>query len=88
MNPLISIVIPCYNMGEFLQETIDSVCSYPIQEHYEIIIVNDGSTDETTISLLKSYEAQGFNVLNQNNQGLAAARNNGIKLSKKADYNL
>jgi len=82
MTPKISIIIPCYNMGAYLQETIDSVSSYPNPNDYEIIIVNDGSTDIPTLELLKKLEQQGFFVLNQENQGLAKARNNGIKLAK------
>lgn len=69
-------------MGEFLQETLDSVTSYPNKDEYEIIIVNDGSTDEQTIKLLQTLEEKSFFVVNQKNQGLAKARNNGIKLAK------
>jgi len=82
MTPKISIIIPCYNMGAYLQETLDSVTSYPNPDDYEIIIVNDGSTDQYTIELLKNLEEQGFFVLNQVNMGLSKARNNGIKLAK------
>lgn len=85
MNPKISIIIPCFNMGKYLQETIDSVVSYPNPNDYELIIVNDGSTDPQTLELLKKIEQQGFYVLNQINMGLGAARNNGIKLAK-GDY--
>ncbi|MDF1673840.1 MAG: glycosyltransferase family A protein [Vicingaceae bacterium] len=82
MNPKVSIIIPCYNMGAYLQETLDSVTSHPNKDDYEIIIVNDGSTDEATINLLSELEKKGFSVLNQENQGLAKTRNNGIKLAK------
>ncbi len=82
MNPKVSIIIPCYNMGVYLQETIDSVISYPNSDDYELIIVNDGSTDSQTIDLLKSLEDKGFFILNQKNAGPAKARNNGIKLAK------
>lgn len=82
MHPKLSIIIPCYNMGKYLQETIDSVTSYPNKNDYEIIIVNDGSTDQPTIELLHILEQQGFFVLNQVNMGLGKARNNGIKLAK------
>lgn len=82
MSLKISIIIPCYNMGDFLQETLDSVTSYPNNDVYEIIIVNDGSTDSQTIQLLTQLENEGFFILNQENQGLAKARNNGIKLAK------
>lgn len=78
LKPKVSIIIPCYNMGEFLQETLNSVISYPRKEDYEIIIVNDGSTDEKTLQLLSQLE-KSYNVLHQNNKGLGNARNTGIK---------
>ena len=49
--PKISIIIPCYNQGSFLIETIQSVLAQTIQD-FEIIIVNDGSDDPFTKSLL------------------------------------
>ncbi|MBQ21014.1 MAG: hypothetical protein CMD31_09690 [Flavobacteriales bacterium] len=82
MRPKISIIIPCYNMGIYLQETMNSVSSCPNKNDYEVIIVNDGSTDIPTLELLKKIEQQGLFVLNQENQGLAKARNNGIKLAE------
>ena len=82
MNPIISIIIPCYNHGKYIEETLASIekakdC-YPV----EIIIVNDGSTDEFTVSVLKRIEEKGYFVLNQTNGGLGNARNNGIRLAK------
>ncbi len=81
----VSIVIPCYNHGEYIEETIASVEKYPDKSVYEIIIVNDGSTDAETIETLKKLEEQNYFVLNQENMGLADARNNGIKFAK-GDY--
>ncbi len=81
----VSIVIPCYNHGEYIEETIASVEKYPDKSVYEIIIVNDGSTDSETIETLKKLEEKGYFVLNQKNTGLADARNNGVKLAK-GDY--
>ncbi|MDW7773276.1 MAG: glycosyltransferase family A protein [Desulfobulbaceae bacterium] len=75
---LISVVIPCYNQGEFLEEAVESVLSqsYP---HFEIVVVNDGSTDPYTIALLDSFDKPKCRVLQTGNQGLPAARNNGIR---------
>src|SRR5437899_68511 len=75
--PFVSVIIPCFNHGEFLMDAVHSVeeCARTL---YEIIIVNDGSTDPPTVQLLKDLEEKGYNIINQNNQGLAAARNNGI----------
>ena len=63
-------------------EAIDSVLMYEDRKAYEIIIVNDGSTDEYTLLLLKKLSGEGFTVLDQQNQGPAAARNSGVKQSK------
>jgi len=75
---LLSVVIPCYNHGEYLLEAIASVeaCLDPV---YEIVIVNDGSTDPLTLNVMRHLTDQGYFVLNQENQGLATARNNGIE---------
>tara|TARA_R100001369_G_scaffold91433_1_gene132723 strand:+ start:4884 stop:5693 length:810 start_codon:yes stop_codon:yes gene_type:complete len=80
--PIVSVVIPCYNMGAFLQETVESVNLTPNKNDYEIIIVNDGSTEVKTIELLKKLEGKGFKVINQKNKGLANARNSGIKSAR------
>lgn len=75
---LISVVIPCYNHGKYLPEAIDSVLS---QSHkkVEIIVVDDGSTDDTRDVVHNRYA--GVNEVKyvyQTNQGLSAARNTGI----------
>lgn len=76
---LISIIIPCYNHAMFLEETLKSAISssYP---QIEIIIINDGSTDDSESIALK-YQMLYNNILylSQENQGPAAARNNGIQ---------
>ncbi len=79
---VLSIVIPCFNHGSFILETLNSIdearCSIP----YEIIIVNDGSTDSLTNQTLAKLDPTKYILLQQNNQGLASARNNGIALSR------
>jgi glycosyltransferase involved in cell wall biosynthesis len=79
MLPVISIIIPCYNHGQYLRECINSVEQCSDKNLYEIIILNDGSTDKLTIELLQQLTEEGYNVINQANQGLGAARNNAIK---------
>lgn len=76
-NPLISVIVPCYNHGQYLMECIDSIKkqTYP---NFEIIVVNDGSTDEFTNNLINSISDSQINVINKKNAGLAAARNSGI----------
>jgi glycosyltransferase involved in cell wall biosynthesis len=75
---LISVVIPCYNHGVYLEEAVESVLSQSYQ-HFEIVIVNDGSTDPYTNELLNSFERPQCRVLYTDNQGLSAARNHGIR---------
>lgn len=77
IEPLISVVIPCYNHGEFLEDAVNSI---PIKKYpfIEIIIVNDGSTDGSTLSVLERLEKGNIKVIHQGNAGLGAARNKGI----------
>ena len=73
----LSIIIPCYNQGEYLLEALSSVQAC-LDQVYEVIIINDGSNDPLTINLFSYLKEQGYTVLDQNNQGLSSARNNGI----------
>lgn len=77
---LISVVIPCYNHGQYLYEALESVNQQTYQ-NYEIIVVNDGSTDPDTNNLLNGLDFPNTKVLTTVNQGLPAARNTGIKAS-------
>jgi glycosyltransferase involved in cell wall biosynthesis len=85
MNPRISIIIPCYNHGQYIREALDSVEKVADKSLYEIIIVNDGSKDAYTIEMMDTLAAEGYQVVNQVNQGLGRTRNNGIRLAK-GDY--
>lgn len=80
--PKVSIIIPCYNHGLYINEAISSIEAYPIQSKYEIIIVNDGSTDLNTLNKLRQLENLGYCVIHQRNKGLGAARNRGIDIAK------
>ncbi len=82
MKPVISIIIPCYNHGKYIQETLDSIERARGKYLLEVIIVNDGSTDIETITVLKNIEEKGYFVINQKNGGLGNARNNGIRIAK------
>jgi glycosyltransferase involved in cell wall biosynthesis len=82
LSPFFSIIIPCYNQGHYLKDAVDSVLE---QNYYnlEIIIVNDGSTDETEIIAKKLLNSdRRIQVITQENKGLSAARNVGIKHAK------
>lgn len=75
---LVSVIIPCYNHAAFLPDAIESVSkqTYP---HLEIIVVDDGSTDNTE-EVAKRYPDVQYHY--QKNGGLSAARNTGVRLSK------
>jgi glycosyltransferase involved in cell wall biosynthesis len=75
--PRVSIVIPCYNHGEYLIEAVASV-ERSVEEPCELILVNDGSDDPRTLEVLDLLGEAGYRVLNQENLGLPAARNSGI----------
>ena len=79
-KPLISIVIPAYNAGKYLAETLESVRSQTFSD-YEIIVIDDGSTDRT-VEIASSYD--GVVLLTQNNRGAAAARNAGVRAARGA----
>lgn len=75
--PKFSIIIPVYNTSKYLTKCLDSVFNQSYKD-YEVIVVNDGSTDNSK-DILDNYE--NIIVINQENQGLSMARNNGIKAS-------
>lgn len=79
-GPKVSIVIPCFNQGAYIDEAVESVLNQTLTD-FEIIIVNDGSTDLVTVEKLKSYNNPKCKVLHTENSGLAEARNYGIKIS-------
>lgn len=77
-----SIIIPAYNAEAYLPRCLDSVFLQEFGD-YEVVVVNDGSTDGTA-AILEEYTADHTNmrVLTQNNQGMATARNRGMEVSK------
>jgi len=81
--PKVSVIIPCYNLGAFLDEAVESVLGQSFED-FEIVIVNDGSTDQLTIQMLQKYDKPRTKVLWTENQGLPSARNNGIRASEGA----
>ncbi|WP_143425821.1 glycosyltransferase family 2 protein, partial [Gilliamella sp. wkB171] len=80
--PLVSIIIPVYNSSSFILKTLNSL-QKQTYENYEIIIINDGSTDNTN-DILEEYNKKNCNVTlyYQKNSGVSVARNKGIELSK------
>lgn len=78
-EPLVSAVIPSYNCGHFVVEAVESACaqSYP---RMEVIVVDDGSTDDTRERLRPYFER--ITYIHQDNRGLSAARNRGIQAAQ------
>ncbi len=78
---MISVIIPVYNVENYLEECLKSVQTQTYT-NIEVILVNDGSTDKSKL-ICERYckEDRRFQLLNQENQGLSAARNNGVASS-------
>jgi len=74
-KPLVSVILPVYNGQRFLKQALSSVTSQTYLP-MEILVINDGSTDES-VKVAESFE--GVNIISQKNQGNAAALNRGIK---------
>ncbi len=81
MNPSngISIVVPVFNCERYIASTLDSILQNTKKIEYEIIVVNDGSTDNTT-KILEEYK-EHIRIIEQENQGEAAAVNKGVSMS-------
>ncbi|MBR1795985.1 glycosyltransferase [Candidatus Saccharibacteria bacterium] len=81
-SPLISIILPIYNVESYLSRCLDSVITQDYQ-NLEIILVNDGSTDNS-LQICQEYQAKDprIKLINQSNAGLSAARNKGISVAK------
>lgn len=80
-----SIIIPVYNVEQYLRDCLDSVLNQTFSD-WEAICVNDGSTDGSSV-ILDEYAAKDsrFKMISQNNAGTAAARNTGLKVAN-GDY--
>jgi len=80
-QPLISVIVPCYNQAQYLDECLQSVLNQTFQ-NWECIIVNDGSPDNTEdIALLWTKKDSRFKYLKKENGGLSSARNAGIEIA-------
>ena len=79
-QPLVSIIVPAYNVERYIEECIDSLLNQSYK-NIEIIVLDDASTDATRY-LLKQYEGRIQIVENDTNQGQGARRNQGMKLAK------
>ncbi|KEO72591.1 glycosyltransferase [Anditalea andensis] len=80
----LSIIVPVYNIANYIQACIQSIISSDLKEHeYEVIIVNDGSTDNSLEKIeFFADKYSHIRIVNQENQGLGGARNTGIAQAK------
>lgn len=82
-KPFFSVVIPLYNKQSHVKETIKTVFNQTFQ-NYEIVVVNDGSTDES-VKIVKSLQDNRIRLIHQENAGVSVARNRGIE-EANAEY--
>lgn len=76
-SPQITVLMPAYNAGKYIREAITSVLEQSFAD-FELLIVNDGSTDDTA-DIIDSFNDERIVVLSQENKGVAAALNNGLR---------
>ncbi|NCB34327.1 MAG: glycosyltransferase, partial [Erysipelotrichia bacterium] len=82
MKPEISVIVPVYNVENWLEECLNSIAAQTFSG-YQVLLVNDGSTDGS-LKILKQWETKDsrFKVITRENGGLSAARNTGLVLSE------
>lgn len=79
----ISVILPVYNSQKFIKQAIESVLGQTFTD-FELIIVNDGSTD-STLEIISDFKDKRIRLISQQNQGPGAARNNALKVAE-GDY--
>jgi glycosyltransferase involved in cell wall biosynthesis len=79
LQPLVSVIIPCYNAEKYILQTLESVFAQSYA-NYEIIVIDDGSTDES-YEILQDIKHEKLRIFTQKNQGPSAARNHGMALA-------
>ncbi len=79
-DTLVSVIIPAYNAGKYIAETLDSVTKQS-WSRIETFVVDDGSSDNT-VAIARSYESDRLKVIEQKNSGACVARNRGLAMSK------
>src|SRR6185437_3911712 len=81
-HPLVSVIIPCYNAEKYIGQAIESILNQTYK-NFEIIIINDGSTDQSA-DIINNYILldNSIQLYNQPNKGVSASRNKGIDLAK------
>ena len=75
-----SVIIPLYNKAPYVKKALETVCAQTYRD-YEIIVINDGSTDNSAVvadEYLKATDGIDYQIISQQNAGVSAARNNGV----------
>lgn len=80
MEPFISVIVPVYNVEKYVETCILSILGQSYQK-YELIIVNDGSADNS-LEICQKYQGENVVIINQEHRGLSSARNLGIRFCK------
>lgn len=76
-NPLVSVIVPVYNVEEYIEECLDSIINQTYQQ-IEILVIEDGSTDESPQKIQKYLSDNRIVFIEQKNKGLSGARNTGM----------
>src|SRR3989338_9159858 len=82
--PKVSVILPTYNCARYLPDSISSVLSQTFQD-FELLIIDDGSTDNTRDFIENNYKDPRVRYIRQEHSGLAGARNTGL-VSSKGEY--
>ena len=78
----VSIIVPCYNVEPYVKECIESIVNQKTKYKYEVIIINDGSTDKT-LDIINEYKnISNLVIINKPNSGLGQSRNVGVERAK------
>ncbi|MFY1635758.1 glycosyltransferase family 2 protein [Solwaraspora sp. WMMB335] len=80
-SPMVSVIVPVFNTEKWLPEALDSIERQPGREHIEVVVIDDGSTDGSAAIAQKYAAATGVRYVRQDNAGLGAARNHGLRLA-------
>ena len=76
MNPMVSVIIPCYNCEKYLEEALQSAFNQTYK-NYEVVVVDDGSTSNAVAEICRKYKDK-LKYFRQENRGQSAAKNAGI----------
>ena len=81
-EPIVSVIIPCFNRAEYIKKCVDSIANQTLKE-LEIIVVDDGSTDSSA-EIVRSLQKKDSRIILicQNQSGVSTARNQGLKIAK------